>query len=323
MLLELRDDVDDRAAALLESHEDEPAGLMVPVPATRPHRRRHYRWAVIPAAGALVLASTGVAAALSGSPTAPLYPLHRLIFGNATPNDAATITADLDAAQKLLNRAAGQRYADRADALSQARTLLVDARRRLPMAGTQGPTLSMRLSAELALLKRLETPPVAGGTQPSQAPPSGGASVSPEPDSSEGTAGDVEGSNAEGGSDQEGVTATAARTGGDTEGTEPGSAPAANHSPDSETSESPAPTPVATRSGWRGSDDSTGQRVASAAAASFVRRRRLTGWSWLSTRAATGPDRRAGIRPPHSPRASTSRRPSGGPARCTACRSWT
>ncbi len=257
LLLELRDDVDDRAVALLESHDDEPAGLLVPIPATRP-RRRHYRWAVVPAAGALVLASTGVAAALSGSPTAPLYPLHRLIFGNGTSNDPATITADLDAAQKLLNRAAGQRYADRADALSQARTLLVDARRRLPMAGPQGPALSMRLSAELALLKRLETPPIARGTEPTQAPTSGGASVSPEPESSEGTAGDVEGSSAGGGSDQEGVTAAAARTGGDSEGTETGSAPVANHSPESEPSESPAPTPVATRSGWRESDDPAG-----------------------------------------------------------------
>ncbi len=164
LLLGLRVEVDRRAAMLLGRHDPvrEP---QPPCPASAsPRRRRRHRLAVIPVAGALVLASTGAAAALSSSPHAPLYPLHQLIFG-AAPNSDQQVGRDLAQAQILLNKAAAEPYAARAGELARARALLVQVRSLLPMA-TSRTRFSHQLSAALARLGALERPPVTRETQP-------------------------------------------------------------------------------------------------------------------------------------------------------------
>ena len=179
LLLELRDDVDQRAATLLGQRDIASAARPVSPATTSTRRRRRHRLAVIPVAGALVLASTGAAAALSGSPHAPLYPLHRLIFG-AAPSSDRQLARDLAEAQKLLDQAAAEPYAARAGALSQARVVLVTARSLLPMA-TARTRFSLELSAAFSRLAALETPPTTGGisplptapTPPAAEPPSG------------------------------------------------------------------------------------------------------------------------------------------------------
>ena len=152
-------------SANVTSHPARPAERSA---ATSTRRRRHHRLAVIPVAGALVLASTGAAAALSGSPHAPLYPLHRLVFG-AAPSSDRQLGRDLAEAQMLLNRAAAEPYAARAGALSQARLVLAQAQDLLPRA-TSRTQFSLQLSAALARLAALETPPTTGGTLPLPTP---------------------------------------------------------------------------------------------------------------------------------------------------------
>lgn len=168
LLLELRDDVDQRAATLLGQRDIASAARPVSPATTSTRRRRRHRLAVIPVAGALVLASTGAAAALSGSPHAPLYPLHRLIFG-AAPSSDRQLARDLAEAQNLLDQAAAEPYAARAGALSQARVVLVTARSLLPMA-TARTRFSLELSAAFSRLAALETPPTTGGISPLPSP---------------------------------------------------------------------------------------------------------------------------------------------------------
>ncbi len=170
LLLEFRDDVDERAAGLLGRLDDEQDEWpQPPAAAPAPRRRRHHRLAVVPIAGALVLASTGAAAALSGSPHAPLYELHQLIFGT-TSSSSAQVDRDLTEAQVLEDRAGARPFAGRADDLAQVRILLAEAQSLLPRAGSDRGPLSIRLSVELARLAQLEKPPVTGGTGPSPAP---------------------------------------------------------------------------------------------------------------------------------------------------------
>lgn len=175
VLLDLRDEVDLRAADLLGERD-----VIRQLPAKRPPatttRRRRHRLAVIPAAAALVLASTGAAAAFSGSPHAPFYPLHRLIFGPA-PGSDRQLGRDLAEAQILLNRAAGQPYSARAGALAQARLVLAQAQSLLPMAKAR-TQFSLELAAALARLRALETPPTTGKLGPL---PSAPATLAPDP----------------------------------------------------------------------------------------------------------------------------------------------
>ncbi len=102
-LQSLRDDVDARVALLvgagaLEADRGTEADWPLPPPvsatvATEAGRqgsagRRRLRLAVAPVAAALVIGSTGVAAALSSSPDATFYPLHQFVFGSQ-PGDRA------------------------------------------------------------------------------------------------------------------------------------------------------------------------------------------------------------------------------------------
>jgi hypothetical protein len=252
ILLQFREDVDERAVALLESRDDEdPDGLPLPPAAPFRRRGRHHRWVIIPVAGALLVASTGAAAALSGSPSAPLYPLHRLIFGNATSSSAPAIVRDLDAAQTLLDQASAEPYTGRAAALGQARTLLSDAHRLLPLAGSDAPLLSMRLSAELARLRQLEMPPPLGGTLPTT-PPAPGGSESPAAPAA-GSSDEASG----GGTAEEDAATRTNPPSGESEGSETGGVPVVGQPVEAEPSD-PAPTPVTTRSAWHESDDPPG-----------------------------------------------------------------
>jgi hypothetical protein len=163
MIVDLRDDVDRRTAALLGQLDNDQALTLleaaltreltagIPFPATRPARTRRKarqrRLAVIPLAGALVLGSTGVAAALSGSPSSTLYPLHQVIFGSAASSDGQ-IARDVEDARSLLDRAAGLSLARRSGPLTQARVILNAAQGLLPSASSTN--VRTRLSREIA-----------------------------------------------------------------------------------------------------------------------------------------------------------------------------
>ena len=146
MIVDLRDDVDRRTAALLGQMDNDRASTLleaalteeftagIQIPATRRNARQR-RLAVIPLAGALVLGSTGVAAALSGSPTSTLYPLHQVIFGSAASSDGQ-IARDVADARSLLDRAAGLSLAQRSGPLTQARVILNAAQGLLPSASS-------------------------------------------------------------------------------------------------------------------------------------------------------------------------------------------
>jgi hypothetical protein len=206
LLIDLRDDVDSRTAALVgERGFDESAAMLdhagpapeawIPAPAA-PRRWRHQRLVVVPIAGALVVGSTGAAAALSRSPNAPLYPLHQLIFGSA-PSSDGQITRDLSAAQQLLDLAATQPLQRRAGSLGQARILLFTARTLLPMASSDSvrTRLSHGIDAALARATALATPPAplplpspsAGTTEPEPAEPSAAEPSEAEPAAAEPT----------------------------------------------------------------------------------------------------------------------------------------
>jgi hypothetical protein len=156
----LRDDIDRRAATLLgQLGNDEAATLLGsaltpqrgrpsglgPVRARRNARRR--RLVVIPLAGALVLGSTGVAAALSGSRGETLYPLHRAIFGAARSSDGQ-ISRDVAEAGTLLDHAAGLPFGQRGATLIQARLVLVAAQELLPSVSSSD--VRARLSNDIA-----------------------------------------------------------------------------------------------------------------------------------------------------------------------------
>ena len=142
------------------------SGPSRPPPLPLPRRRRHHRLAVVPIAGALVLASTGAAAALSGSPHAPLY--------DAAP---AHLRVHLEQQRPGRSRSRPRRRSWRTTP-GRARTpaapmTLAQARGSCsptPNACCPGParrprTLSIRLSAELARLTQLEKPTVTSGSR--------------------------------------------------------------------------------------------------------------------------------------------------------------
>ena len=141
----------DRASTLLEAALTEEFTAGIQNRATRPARTlrnaRQRRLAVIPLAGALVLGSTGVAAALSGSPTSTLYPLHQVIFGSAASSDGQ-IARDVADARSLLDRAAGLSLAQRSGPLTQARVILNAAQELL--ASASSTNVRTRLSREIA-----------------------------------------------------------------------------------------------------------------------------------------------------------------------------
>jgi hypothetical protein len=244
LLAQLRDDIDQRAATLLGEDRYGQVESTRLVEAVVPRRRRRHRLAVVPIAGALVLASTGAAAALSGSPHAPLYPLHRLIFGT-TASSAGQISRDLATAQLLLNHAAAQPYASRTGDLARARTLLADAQRLLPEAGSDRGQLSIKVSAALARLAQLENPPPAAVTpSPAPRPTPAGAQPPAAPEASSGE------------SDSSGVTPA----GGESEtpeGVAAGVPAPATEAPDA--APSTAPTHV---SGWKNDRPAGGESEA-------------------------------------------------------------
>ena len=158
VLLDLRDDIDTRVGRLLcavsteeasrdldtvltADNETSEAGALTSL-ARRTGSRRPHRWMVLPVAGALVLVSTGAAAALSGSGNA-LHPLHTLIFGTNSSSDDR-IGRDLASAQGLLDAAASKPFAQRAALLKQARQQLVLAR--LLLTDASSPTARGRLA---------------------------------------------------------------------------------------------------------------------------------------------------------------------------------
>ncbi len=243
LLLELRDDVDQRVATLLGENHYAQEALERLVAAPAPRRRRHHRLAVVPIAAALVLASTGAAAALSGSPHAPLYPLHQLIFGATTSSDGQ-ISLDLATAQNLLDQAAAKPYASRAGDLAQARILLADARRLLSSAGAHAPRLSIQLAAELARLAQLAKPPATGGTLPSPSPlptpEDDGSSAPPESATSEDS------------------TVEVAPAGGESEAPEAPEAPARAANPPAAEAPEPVPSAAASQPSGRQNDDPAG-----------------------------------------------------------------
>jgi hypothetical protein len=251
LLLDFRQEIGERSDAILDSRENDPDALL-PIPTTSPRPRRRHRWAVIPAAGALVLASTGAAAALSGAPSAPLYPLHRLIFGHATTSSSAKVIDDLRAAGQLLDQAAAEPYANRAGALSQARVLLSQARLLLPLAGTQTSELSMRVSKEFARLARLEAPPGSSGILPTPAPAHSAEAPTDDGSNQPGSSlgGETESSTSTEGAGQSVEPAT-----GESEA--PETVTTSSIPVGSEPAESP-PAPVATHSSWGGNDDPAG-----------------------------------------------------------------
>jgi hypothetical protein len=257
LLLDFRQEIGERAAAILDSHEHEPDARLLPIAALSPRRRRRHRWAVIPAAGALVLASTGAAAALSGAPSAPLYPLHRLIFGHATSSSSAKVIDDLHAAGRLLDQAAAEPYADRAGALSQARVLLSQARLLLPLAGEQAPELSIRVSKEFARLTRLETPPGSSGILPVPAPTH--AAEAPPEDGSN-PLGTSAGAETDGGTSSEGAGQSVEPATGESEAPQTG---AAVTNPAGSDPAETSPVPAATHSPWggEGGDPAEGESV--------------------------------------------------------------
>jgi hypothetical protein len=238
LLLDLRDEVDERAAALLGQHDALTESSLVPVASlvsAASRRRLRHRLAVLPASAALVLASTGVAAALSNSPHEPLYPLHRLIFGSGLPSSAANVEQDLAAAQVLLDQAAAEPYASRGSALGQAHVWLSDAQRLLPQAGSQTQTLSIRLTAELALLTKLEKPPSAVGRVPAPTPSEdpGDAATAPSDGGGDGT-----------------VESAQPSAGGEAEAPETSVAPAQSQPTPGESSAAAAETADSAESSW-------------------------------------------------------------------------
>ncbi len=197
LIVSLRDDIDSRTALLLGQAEQVDIGVLpgsAPTPerspsgrsrdtehaATRRLRRRR-RLAVIPAVGILVLGSTGVAAALSGSRQAPLYPLHQLIFGVA-PNMDAQITRDLADAGKLLDRAATLRFDQRGGSLTKARVILSAAQGLLPLVSSS--TARTRFSHQIAVaelrIRQLAQPPAPNARpMPSPGPSTPASTASP------------------------------------------------------------------------------------------------------------------------------------------------
>ncbi len=194
ILVDLRDDVDRRTAALLGWRDlDDSASLLgdpndpddpddTSLPATTaisPRRWNHRRLAVLPVAGALVLASTGAAAALSSSRQSPLFPLHQLIFGPAPTSDGQ-ITRDLVAANGLLARADAQPYSSRGLQLNQARFLLLSANGLLPQASSSAARsrFAGQIAAATAHIKRLAAQPAPPAPATHRVPPVG---VAPSP----------------------------------------------------------------------------------------------------------------------------------------------
>jgi hypothetical protein len=166
MLVVLRDDIDRRAAAVLgRLGNDEAVSLLEsalsPVPAVdgaselalkarRNARRR--RLVVIPLAGALVLGSTGVAAALSGSRGETFYPLHQVIFGSA-PSSDAQIARDVAEAGGLLDDAARMPFGKRGGTLIQAHVVLVAAQELLPAVSSSDARARLSNDIAAALLR--------------------------------------------------------------------------------------------------------------------------------------------------------------------------
>ena len=161
LLIDLRDDIDDRVGALLgfmgaeeftaqlearltAPQPTEPSG---PTAAALVRRTARHRLAVLPVAAALVLGSTGVAAAFSSSPHTPLYPLHTLLFGKA-PGVETQIRRDLTAAETLLDSAAAEPVAHRTPHLTQARSQLSVAQTLL--ADVRSPATRFQLAATIS-----------------------------------------------------------------------------------------------------------------------------------------------------------------------------
>lgn len=206
LIVSLRDDIDSRAALLLGQAELVDIGVLPGSASTRERSpslrsrdteqaatrrlRRRRRLAVIPAVGILVLGSTGVAAALSGSRQAPLYPLHQLIFG-AVPSLDAQIARDLADAAALLDRAATVRFDQRRAWLTKAGVILSQAQSLLPSVSSS--TVRTRFSHEIAAaelrVRQLAQPPAPiARPMPSpslSAPPSPAAAPSSAVDSKE------------------------------------------------------------------------------------------------------------------------------------------
>lgn len=191
MLGALRDDIDRDTAVILgrddtvawpfgpglppERHETATSSV------GRRRRRLSRQLLAPPAAAVLVLGSTGVAAALSGSPTAPLNPLHRLIFGTAPTSDPQ-LKRDLADAGRLLEQASMHGGGQRANDLSQVSVLMSAARMLLPHASSAQARAEfiLEINAAQARARALATiaPPAPASPTPSAAP------LNPEPSTS-------------------------------------------------------------------------------------------------------------------------------------------